>query len=307
MKTLFYCVLLLAAVAARLPSSERQLNATFLFAFGEQGERPAQFNRPLGVSADAQGNIYVTDTGNNRLQKFTPYGELISFIGGFGWSKEQFQYPVDLFVYNSLDIFIADYNNNRIERYDKDLNWLASYLSSENWSTRMQFLFPISVCLSLHGDFFIVDAENDRVVKLNAAFEPELSFGDYDWGQGVLQEASHVYVGKNDNVYVTDSGAHKILVYDYYGNFMFDIGAEELLSPKGLYVDDQEQIFVADAKGHRVLAFDRDGRLLLKLGSLSTKFAGFHEPSDVTVVRDKLYVADTQNHRIQIFQLEWEN
>jgi DNA-binding beta-propeller fold protein YncE len=300
-------LVLLHVAAMCLQSAERQLNATFLFAFGEKGERPAQFNRPLGVSADAKGSIYVLDSGNNRLQKFSPQGELISFIGGFGWEKEQFQFPVDLFVYNSLDIFVADFDNNRIERYDKDLNWLASYYSNENWSPKMQFQFPISVCLSLHGDFFIIDSENDRVIKLNAAFEPEISFGDYDWGQGVLQEASHIYVSKNDNVYVTDLRAHKILVYDYYGNFISDVGAGELDAPKGLCVDDQEQIFVADAKKNHVLAFDKIGHLILEIGSLSTKFAGFNEPSDVTVIRDKLYVADTQNHRIQIFQLAWEN
>ncbi|MBN1560090.1 NHL repeat-containing protein [candidate division KSB1 bacterium] len=306
MKMHFFVILLFVAIAPLLPS-ERKLNATFLFAFGEKGEQPAQFNRPLGVSADAKGNVYVSDSGNNRLQKFTPQGELIAFIGGFGWEKEQFQFPIDIFVYNSLDIFVADFDNNRIERYDKDLNWLTSYYSNDNWSAKMRFLFPISVCVSLHGDFFIVDSENDRVIKLNASFEPELSFGDYDWGAGVLQEASHIYVSKNDVIYVTDPGAHKILVYDYYGNFLYDVGVGELVTPKGLCVDDQEQIFVADASKNQVLTFDKNGRLLLTIGSLSSKFAGFNEPSDVTIIRDKLYVADTQNHRIQIFQLAWEN
>ncbi|MBN1479858.1 hypothetical protein EH223_18285 [candidate division KSB1 bacterium] len=284
----------------------KNLNARFLFAFGEKGDRPGQFFRPLGVSSDANGNIYVTDSGNNRLQKFSPHGELISFIGGFGWEKEQFQSPIDIFVYNSLDIYIADYDNNRIERYDKDLNWLASYYSNENWNPKYQFQFPQSVCISLHGEFFIVDSENDRIIKLNASFEPELSFADYDWGQGVLEEASHIYVSKNDNVYVTDSYAHKILVYDYYGNYLFDIGADVLVSPRGLCVDERENVFVADAKKNKILCFDNKGRQILDIGSLSTKLAGFYEPNDVTVNRNKLYVADTQNHRIQIFELEWE-
>ncbi len=287
-------------------SGETSLHAKFIFAFGEKGDSPHQMFKPHGVSADVKGNIYVTDTGNHRLQKFTPQGELVSFIGGFGWEREQFQFPIDIFVYNSLDIFIADSDNNRIERYDKDLNSITSYQQNENWNSRFQFEFPNSVCLSLHGDFFIVDSENDRIIKLNPSFEPELSFGDYDWGQGVIEEASHVFVSKSDMVYVTDSAAHKILVYDYFGNYLFDIGAEVLESPRGLYVDDRENIFVADAGRHQIVAFDKTGRLILQMGSRSTKFAGFREPSDVTICRDKLYVADTQNHRIQIFHLEWE-
>lgn len=284
----------------------KSLQARFLFSFGEKGEQPGRFFRPLAVGADANGNIFVTDSGNNRLQKFSPHGELLAFIGGFGWEKEQFQSPIDLFVYNSLDIFIADYNNNRIERYDKDLNWLASYYSNENWNPKYQFQFPQSVCLSLHGEFFVVDSENDRIIKLNATFQPELSFGDYDWGQGVLQEASHIIVSKNDIVYVSDSYAHNILVYDYYGNFLFDIGADVLLSPRGLCVDELENIFVADTKKHKIFGFDHNGRQILEIGSFSSKYASFYEPNDVAVVRNKLYVADTQNHRIQIFELEWE-
>ena len=306
MKTQLFICLLFAHVILLFPS-DKKLNAKFLFAFGEKGDLPGQLNRPLGVSADAKGNIYVSDTGNNRLQKFTPQGQLVSFIGGFGWEKEQFQYPVDIFVYNSLDIYIADYDNNRIERYDKDLNWLTSYYSNENWNAKYQFLFPMSICMSLHGNFFIVDSENDRILKLNASFEPELSFGDYDWGQGVLEEASHIFVSKNDIIYVTDISAHKILVYDYYGNFLFDMGSDVLMAPNGLCVDELENIFVADSKRNQILAFDQNGRLLLQLGALGSKLAGFNEPTDVTVVRNKLYIADSQNHRIQIFEIEWEN
>lgn len=298
----FLCLLFASSVF----SVEKKLNAKFIFAFGEKGDKPQHMFKPQGVSADINGNIYVTDTGNHRLQKFSPKGALISFIGGFGWEREQFQIPTDIFVYNSLDIYIADFDNGRVERYDKDLNSITSYYSNENWNPKYQFEFPNSVCISLHGDFFIVDSENDRIIKLNSSFEPELSFGGYDWGQGVLEEASHVYVSKNDIVYVTDSAAHKILVYDYYGNYLFDIGAELFHTPRGLCVDELENIFVADAGHDQIFGFDKTGRLILQFGSRSTKFAGFHEPSDVTICRDKLYVADTQNHRIQIFQLEWD-
>lgn len=302
----YYSFTLLILFSSALLFAEKRLNATFLFAFGEKGDQPQHMFKPQGVSADANGNIYVTDTGNNRLQKFTPHGDIISFIGGFGWEREQFQLPIDLVVYNSLDIYIADLENSRIERYDKDLNYITSYYSNENWNPKYQFAFPISVCLSLHGDFFIVDSENDRIIKLNPSFEPELSFGGYDWGQGVLKEASHIYVSKNDIVYVTDIAAHKIFVYDYYGNYLFDIGSQVLESPRGLCVDDLENIFVADAKKNQILGFDKTGRQILQMGSRSTKLAGFQEPSDVTIIRNKMYIADTQNHRIQIFELEWE-
>ncbi len=307
MKTVKYFILHIILISVVFSADDKQLSARFLFAFGEKGDLPAQFNHPRGVSSDANGNIYVIDTGNNRVQKFNSRGQLLSFIGGFGWEKEQFQMPLDIFVYNSLDIYIADYQNSRIERYDKDLNWITSYYSNENWEPKYQFEFPRSVCLSLHGDFFVVDSQNERITKLNASFEPEVTFGDFDWGQGVLRDPSHVFVSTDDIVYVTDSDAGKIMVYDYYGNFIKTIGDSLLKTPKGLCVNEEGHIFVADTELNRVFAFDKEGRLLLQLGSLGAKFGAFFEPYDVDVRRNKLFVADASNHRIQVFELLWTN
>ncbi len=300
-RLIFHLFLLCIAFSA----DAKQLSMRPLFVVGEKGDLPGQFNHPLGVSSDANGNIYVSDTGNNRVQKFDDRGRLLSFIGGFGWEKEQFQMPVDIFVYNSLDIFVADYQNNRIERYDKDLNWITSYYSNENWEARYQFEFPRSVCLSLHGDFFVVDSQNDRITKFNASFEPELTFGDFDWGQGVLQKPSHIFVSNDDIVYVTDSDAGNIMVYDYYGNFIRSIGDSLLKSPKGLCMNEQGHIFVADSELNRIFAFDAEGRLLLQFGALSGKIGGLLEPYDVDVRRNRLLVADASNHRIQVFEIFW--
>jgi len=308
MKMIFIklCLLFCFFQTPLLSADSRHLSATFFLSFGEMGRSPGSFNRPVGVSVDANGNIYVIDTGNNLLQKFDETGRLLHFIGGFGWDKEQFQIPVDLFVYNSLDIYVADFENGRIERYDKDLNYITSYYSNSNWESRYQFEFPQSVAMSLHGDFFIIDAQNNRITKYNTSFEPELTFGDYDWGQGILQEPSHLFVSKNDLIYVSDSRAGKILVYDYFGNYIQDFAAQYLSSPKGLCLDEQGHLFVADSKLHRVFVFDKNENLLCEFGSLGTKLGAFQEPYDVAVVREKLYVADSQNHRIQGFKLEWQ-
>jgi tripartite motif-containing protein 71 len=301
-KTILFLGFILSAFCF---AEQGELSVRFMFSIGEKGDQPGQFNHPSSVSSDAYGNIYVADTGNNRVQKFDDKGQLLSFIGGFGWGKEQFQAPHDIFVYNSLDIYIADFENSRIERYDKDLNWITSYYSNENWESRDQFEFPRSIFLSIHGDFFIVDSQNDRISKFNAEFEPQLTFGDFDWGQGVLQKPSHISISFKDIIYVSDSDAGKIRVYDYFGNFLQNIGEGILHSPKGLCTNSEGHIFVADSELNQIFIFNQTGQLLLNFGSAGEKFGAFSEPFDVDAGRNRLIVADTANNRIQVFELYW--
>lgn len=297
-----FILLLLSAVPCFCDPS---LSFRFLFVFGERGEAPGQMQNPMGVSTDAAGNIYVVDAGNHRLQKFNERGELISFIGGFGWSARQFQMPRDVFVYNSLDVFVADHENHRIERYDKDLNWLASYYSSDNWNSRYQFLFPRAVAVSIHGNLFIADAEYRRIVKFTPCFEPEMSFGDFDWGSGVLLDPAGIALDRRDRVYVSDATAGKVPVFDYFGNYLYEIGVGVLSRPAGLIIDDSGHLFVVDSAKSRIFVFDPSGALIDEFGSPGDKYGAFNEPQDICIHSNRLYVADGGNHRIQVFEILW--
>jgi hypothetical protein len=305
MKLFVFLLFSLSLVCSLQSADQPALSCSFLFSFGEKGEAPGQFLQPIAVSLDANSNIFVADAANNRLQKFTAHGELSAFVGGFGWNPRQFQFPIDVYVYNSLDIFVADFENHRIERYDKDLFWIASYHSDENWDQRYQFYFPTAVVVSIHGDIFIVDAEYKRIVKFNSLFEPQLSFGDFDGGRGALHEPVSIFIDRKDRVFVSDAAAAKILIFDYFGNFISEIESPVLSRPAGLSLDEFGNLFVADVAKSQILVFDEQGSLILSFGSPGDKFGAFNEPHDVCVHGNRLYVADSNNHRIQVFELQW--
>jgi len=283
--------------------STSTIQAKLIFSFGQKGEAPGQFSSPLGISTDPKGNIYVADTGNNRIQKFDGKGKLLAFIGGFGWEHEQFHRPVDICAENGLDVYVADYENRRIEQYDKDLNWIASYVSDPTWSEKLQFGFPRSVSISIHGDLFIVDSENKRILKLNSLRDPEVSFGDYDWGQGDLADPVQTFISRTDKIYVADSQLGLVLLFDYYGNYLSSCGENVLSKPTGLCVSVDGYLFVADSGLDQIVAFDPNGRPVMHLGSHGDKLGAFDRPSDVAVHQNRLFVADTDNHRVQVFEL----
>ena len=280
------------------------LRLRFVSAIGEEGDQPGQFRQPQAVSTDNKGNLYVADTGNHRVQKFDGQNRFVDMVGGFGWDQEQFQRPMDVCADNGLDVFVADYENRRIVRCDNQLHWISTFTARAAADERLQLGFPSSVSISIHADLYVVDSENGRVLKLNSLWQPELSFGNYDWGEGGLSEPASIYVARDDRIYVSDRQAGRISLYDYFGTFLQHLGESVLKRPAGLCVDTKGTIWVADSERQQVLAFSRSGRLLLQWGSAGAKLGALQNPADVAVHQNRLYVADRDNHRIQLFEIE---
>ncbi len=67
---------------------------------------------PTGITVDSSGNIYVADTGNNRIQIFNSEGSVISLIGSQGSSDGQFNNPCDVAVDSSGKLYVTDYGNS---------------------------------------------------------------------------------------------------------------------------------------------------------------------------------------------------
>ena len=89
--------------------------------WGGVGSLPGQFNQPLGIAVDAAGNVYVADTGNNRIQKFNGSGSLLALFGtGPGSSNSEFNSPVSIDVGSRGDVYVADLNNDRVQVFNQD-------------------------------------------------------------------------------------------------------------------------------------------------------------------------------------------
>ena len=90
---------------------------------GAEGNTPEQFNHPCGLVCDSAGNLYVADTGNHRIKRYTPQGVLDTswgmngIVGGtYGNAPDQFHYPIGVAVDSSNNLWIADTENHRIKR-----------------------------------------------------------------------------------------------------------------------------------------------------------------------------------------------
>ena len=273
----------------------------YLFSFGEGKIEDISISEPQSISIDMTGNLYLADTNNNRIIKFDAESEPVKVVGGFGWEKEEFDYPLDVNAKSGLDIFVADYNNSRIERYDKDLNYISSYYSNESLAENLQFDYPSGVAISIHGEIVLIDTENERLLKINSFGQPEISFGDYSEGMGRLDNPAQVEIGAKDRIYVSDQNGAVVVVYDYFGNYLTNIGEGLLKRPYGIAIDASNCIWVADRDEKAVFAFGSNGDLLLRHCAAETESHDIIDPKDIAIFRNRAYVLD--GNRIHVYEI----
>ena len=109
------------------------------------------------------GEFYALDQLNNRLIRISKNGNVAGFIGGFGWQEEQFDSPSALWV-TSLDVFVSDKNNHRIQRYDRELNFI-SILNGSGGIEEGEFEYPVGVAQSARGNLYVSDHFNGKLLK----------------------------------------------------------------------------------------------------------------------------------------------
>ncbi len=172
------------------------------------------FNSASSFSMNAAGYFYVADVGINEIMKIDTLGKVIKTIGGYGWTESSFDNPSDVFA-NTLNVYVCDKNNNRIQLFDKDLNFLSQFSTQNLDDERSKFRYPTGSAVSTQGDLYILDSDNIRIVKYNARREFQSNIGGYDAGSFSLTAPKH-FVLTNTNLLVLDS--QYLVIFDQFGN-----------------------------------------------------------------------------------------
>ena len=117
----------------------------------------------MGIGVDVKtGNIYVADSGNERIQKFSNTGGFITKWGGLGTANGQFDNPSRVAVDSGGNVFVSDSNNNRIQKFNSDGKFIRKW-GSEG-TANGQFSFPEGIGINLKsGNIYVADTGNNRI------------------------------------------------------------------------------------------------------------------------------------------------
>ena len=214
------------------------------------------FTRAVALAGEPDGNIYVVDAGEHSVIKISPDGKILGSVGGYGWTSTTFDQPHDITVVNGLDVYIADYGNHRIQRFDHNLNYVSSFNGKSDVPGTVTFGYPKSVAVSRSGILFIVDGENNRIVSINPLQQNTVSeFGGNDIQASKLAEPSRIRIASNDHLFVRDR--ESLNIYNLYGNYISTVSDSALQNASAfavedsvLYVVDGCTVTMLDIKSH---------------------------------------------------------
>ncbi len=311
-----------AAAAPPQPLAEDEYAKKFVRldatrAFGAEGKTNGQFAFPRNLAIDAQGNIYVADSDNSRVQKFDANGKFLLAWGTK--SPENAPAPPSTFsqiwglaVDKSGNVYVADTWNHRIQKFDANGRFLKTW--GETGDTRgvaridpLKFYGPRAIAIDAQGNLYVTDTGNKRVLKFTPNGDPIAQYGGFGVEDGQFQEPVGIAIDAQGNIYVADAWNQRIQKFDANFNYLMQWPVQawdnqSVVNKPYLAVNAEGNVFATDPEGHRILKFSSDGKLLAVFGTRGSDLASFNLPTGLAFdAQGNLYVADSANQRISVF------
>jgi sugar lactone lactonase YvrE len=259
---------------------------------GGHGNGRGQFDNPHGLAVDSAGNIFVADTGNERVQKFSPNG---TFVTNMATTD-----PNGIAIDRAGNIYVAEIGSKHaVQKLGSDGKFIAK------WAPGLYG--PRKIAIGANDSIYVVDSGNNRIVKFCPHGQVLASWGSEGSGDGQFKGVSSVAVDPIDNkVYVADPMNSRIQVFGSNGQFLTKWPVPEWGQPLGfedLAIDSQKgRVYASSTHMSVILVFDFQGN---RAGTLTPnppeKLDG---PASLALATDKLFVLNTGSARVSVIDLQ---
>jgi DNA-binding beta-propeller fold protein YncE len=185
--------------------------------------RRSGYGAPYGdVAFDTDGNIYVLDTGNFRVQKFAPDRSFLLAWGSEGEGEGQFLAAGGIAVGPEGAIYVSDERRSDIQKFDAEGHFLEAIEvpPDPDWS----WLVPAGLTVDRGGDIWLTDFSSYRLLRIAANGELRATWGAMGSDDGELSTPNDVAVDALGRVYVADDGNNRLVVFGPDGRFLASAG-----------------------------------------------------------------------------------
>ncbi|WP_426417199.1 6-bladed beta-propeller [Aestuariirhabdus sp. LZHN29] len=262
--------------------------------------QPMILKRPQSVVTDAEGNIFVTDVGQQAVVSFQPATGVMDI-----WFNADravpFVTPVGITLSNRGSLFITDAEHKEVfeltikgepvSRFGKGVLQRPTGIAQD----------PVT------GTIYVADTQADNIVLFDSDGRLIDTIGSAGEAPGLFNAPTHLAFQHN-SLYVSDTLNARIQLFDTQGDLISSIGERginrgQFSRPKGIASDSEGNIYAIESYYDHLLVFDSQGRFLLPIGGTGAEAGHFYLPAGIWIdQQDRLYIADMMNGRIAIFQ-----
>jgi hypothetical protein len=277
--------------------------------FGAPGSVSGSLSRPAQIALDPQGNVYVADSKNDRVEKFDGNGRIVaaspklstvSTAVSSGTSPEAWGVAVD----GSGNVYVADTWNDRIDKLDSGLNVIAAFgspVTNVNQPAQDQLYGPRGLAIDADGNLRVADTGDARVVTYSPDGKELAVNGSRGTAPGQFMEPTDIVTLANGGFAVTDTWNNRIQLFDK--NFT-PLSSITIPWVNGAIGQDQENkpylaalpdgsLLVSEPRAGKVQIYKQDGTLVRTLDRLPGMNVAFGDPLGVAVSpAGAIYVAD---------------
>jgi uncharacterized protein (TIGR03663 family) len=230
---------------------------------------PGTFNQPWAIAISQDGKfVYVTDTWNHRIQKFSSSGTPLKMWGTGKYdpnSNDPFGIwgPRGIAVDTHDRVFVADTGNKRVLVYDSEGNFLFQ-IGGEGLSIG-QFEEPVGLAFDPRGYLYVADTWNQRVQVFapsedGSSFSPVLQWEIAGWYGESLDNKPFLAADHQGHIFVTDPEGYRVLEFTTNGEFIhtwgdYGIDTSSFGLATAISVDKEGRIWVSDAANNRLMRF----------------------------------------------------
>ena len=261
-----------------------------LVQIGGYGTGDGQFQWPVQIVCNEDGDLFVSDEATHRITRFKEDGDFVAKWGAEGTRPGELKGPAGIAFDPEGNLVVVDSQNHRVQRFTGAGEYLGGFGSYG--SEPGQFDLPMGVHVDELGSVYVADWGNNRVQKLSANGDPEMVIGQAGAEDGDFKRPMGVAVDGHGDIYVCDWGNNRVQLFNQEGRYIWKFLGDASLSrvsrsymmtnampnrlremgkleeekylrrPRSVRIDKEFRLFIPDYESYRVQIYMKDAILL---------------------------------------------
>lgn len=255
---------------------------------------------PTSIDIDSTGRFYVSDEYLNRITVFDSSWNFVKKWGSPGEGHGAFNAPSGIAIDTNDFLYIVDHRNHRIQKFTTEGEFILSF--GNHGRNIGQFDLPWGIAIDPNNTIYVADWNNNRIQHFSPDGQFISSFGKPGHNDGELHKPSGVAVDQAGYMYVADWGNERVQIFDPDGQFVMKLRGEATLSK---WAEEFFRINVEEAEARDKSNLELDIDLFVDTPHEESAHIEklFWGPISVELDSNgRLYVTESNRHRIQVFE-----